>query len=139
MKTEGSSRFAEILRELRVTKKLTQQDVSEVLETDRSCIANYERGKRMPPLESLIKIARFFDVSIDYLVLGQNFKMPKKQEVDEEMARELMAENTALMEESLRLHERLKDKESEVALLKDLVERLNNYVHFLEEKINRKQ
>jgi transcriptional regulator with XRE-family HTH domain len=139
MKTEGSSRFAEILRELRVTKKLTQQDVSEVLETDRSCIANYERGKRMPPLESLIKIARFFDVSIDYLVLGQNFKLPKKQEVDEEMARELMAENTALMEESLRLHERLKDKESEVALLKDLVERLNNYVHFLEEKINRKQ
>jgi transcriptional regulator with XRE-family HTH domain len=134
MRTMISSKFGETLKELRTNKKLTQQDVSHVLETDRSCIANYERGKRVPPMDSLVKIARFFDVSLDYLVLGKNFRIPKKQEVDAEMVRELMAENTALMEESIRLHEHLKEKESEIALLKELAERLNNYIQFLEQK-----
>lgn len=137
MKAVKSSKFGEMLKELRVNKNLTQQEVSEVLETDRSCIANYERGKRVPPLESLVKIARFFDVSLDYLVLGKNFRLPKKQNFDEEMARELMAENTALMEEMITISEKLKDKEVEVGLLKELVERLNNYIHFLEEKVQK--
>lgn len=137
MKTVIHSKLGETLKELRTNKKLTQQEISEVLHTDRSCIANYERGKRVPPLESLIKIARFFDVSIDYLVLGKNTRVPKKQPISDEMGRELMAENTALMEQGLKLQEQLKTKESELALLKGLVERLNNYIQFLEEKVGK--
>jgi len=138
MKT-ASSKFGETLKELRKNKKLTQQDVSQVLATDRSCIANYERGKRIPPMHSLVKIARFFDVSLDYLVLGKNFRVPKKQDFDEDTVRELMAENTALMEESIKLNEELKEKVSEAVLLKGLVERLNNYVHFLESRHEHKE
>lgn len=127
------NKFGKILRELRKEQNLTQEDVSIYLETDRSNIANYERGKRLPPLESLIKISRFFNVSLDYLVLGKE-RIEDSSDTDM-VKRELMAENTALMEESIRLHDTLKEKEDEVDLLKELVESLRNYNSFLEGKI----
>lgn len=127
------NKFGKILRELRKDHNLTQEEVSLHLETDRSNIANYERGKRLPPIESLIKIAMFFNVSLDYLVLG-NERTEDAGDTDI-VKRELMAENTALMEESIRLHDSLKEKEDEVELLKELVESLRNYNSFLEIKI----
>lgn len=56
------------LKELRETKRLNQEGLALKLNVSQSTISAYEVGERTPDLETLIAIANFFDVSIDYLV-----------------------------------------------------------------------
>lgn len=55
------------LRELRIGRRLTQQEVADALDLERSLYVRYENGSRVPPLENLTKLAEFFGVSIDEL------------------------------------------------------------------------
>jgi len=57
-----------VLKGLRKQKKLTQQDLAEIIGVDRVTLARYESGARLPSLEVLIKLADFFEVSVDYLL-----------------------------------------------------------------------
>ncbi|MCL1884710.1 MAG: helix-turn-helix domain-containing protein [Defluviitaleaceae bacterium] len=56
------------LKELREQKRLKQEGLAMKLSVSQSTISAYEVGERAPDLETLISIANFFDVSIDYLV-----------------------------------------------------------------------
>lgn len=56
------------LIELRKEKKLTQSDLAEVLGISRQAYSNYEAGKRQPDNETLLKLAEYFNVSVDYLL-----------------------------------------------------------------------
>ena len=56
------------LKELRVNKKLTQEEVSKVLGISRTNYNRYETGKVKPDFNSLILLADFYGVSIDYIV-----------------------------------------------------------------------
>jgi len=56
------------LKELRKKKKITQLRLALELNTNQNTISRYETGEREPGLNELIKIADFFDVSIDYLL-----------------------------------------------------------------------
>ena len=58
----------EHLRELRELKKLYQKDVAAALKIDRTTYVKYETGASEPSYEILKRIARFYDVSIDYLL-----------------------------------------------------------------------
>ena len=60
--------FAEKLKELREEKELTQDVLAEKLSISRSTVGMLELGTRMPSIEVLVKIADFFNVSIDYLL-----------------------------------------------------------------------
>ena len=60
--------FAERLKELRKQAHLTQVELAKQLGIGQSSYADWERGKKKPTQENLIKIAQFFDVPIDYLV-----------------------------------------------------------------------
>lgn len=59
------------LKELRKSKKLYQEDVASKLGIARTTYASYEQGSREPDHEMLVKIADFFNVSIDYLLRGE--------------------------------------------------------------------
>ncbi|MEJ6950822.1 cobalamin-dependent protein [Natronospora cellulosivora (SeqCode)] len=65
--------FASRLKKLRKEKKLRQKDLAEELDLAQTTIANYEKNTRFPNQETLIQIAEFFDVSLDYL-LGRSKK-----------------------------------------------------------------
>ncbi|MDE6763652.1 MAG: helix-turn-helix domain-containing protein [Oscillospiraceae bacterium] len=56
------------IRDLREDKDLTQKQISEYLMCDQSLYSKYERGEREIPLHLIIKLADYYDVSIDYLV-----------------------------------------------------------------------
>lgn len=56
------------LRYLRNTEKLTQQQVADYLEIDRSNYSKYELGKLEVNNTMLIKLAKFYDVTTDYLL-----------------------------------------------------------------------
>ncbi|MGN0568430.1 MAG: helix-turn-helix domain-containing protein [Acutalibacteraceae bacterium] len=59
------------IRELREDRDLRQADVSSATGIDQRTLSNYETGKTNPDSFALIKLADFFDVSIDYLI-GRN-------------------------------------------------------------------
>lgn len=67
------------LRELREERRLSQDGLALKLNVSQSTISAYEVGDRTPDLETLIAIARFFGVSLDYLVGQTDLKQPIRQ------------------------------------------------------------
>ncbi|MCL2696589.1 MAG: helix-turn-helix domain-containing protein [Oscillospiraceae bacterium] len=61
-------KFNEHLKMLRKNKNITQEQFANAVNTSNRAMQNYEQGKRKPPYDTLIEIADFFDVSLDYLV-----------------------------------------------------------------------
>ncbi len=56
------------LSELRKNKGLKQADLGEILSLSKHTVSAYERGINDPPDEIKIKMAKFFGVSVDYLL-----------------------------------------------------------------------
>ena len=56
------------IRDLREDLDMRQSDLAEATGIDQRTISNYETGKTSPDSDSLIRLADFFHVSIDYLV-----------------------------------------------------------------------
>ena len=56
------------LKKIRNEKNITQVRLSIAAEVSQETISAYESGKAMPSVDTLIKIADFLDVSIDYLL-----------------------------------------------------------------------
>lgn len=62
------SRFPERLKELRKSRNISQQKLGAYLNYGYTAIANYESGRNEPSFDTLIKIAAFFSVTVDYLI-----------------------------------------------------------------------
>ena len=60
--------FSERLKELRKQAKLTQVELAGKLGIVQSSYADWERGKKKPTQDNLVKIAQVLNVSVDYLV-----------------------------------------------------------------------
>lgn len=60
--------FGRRLREVRKSKKLTQQQIADEIGVNRGSYSNWEKGKREPSFENLIKLADLFEVSLDCLL-----------------------------------------------------------------------
>ena len=60
------------LEKLRITHNLTQVEVAERLGLAKMTYHNYETGRNEPNIKTLIKIADFYNITIDYLV-GREF------------------------------------------------------------------
>ena len=61
------NKFSERLKDLRIEKNLTQTALANETGLSQAIIANWEAGKKSPTLDSLIIIAKYFGVTIDYL------------------------------------------------------------------------
>lgn len=61
-------KFSERLKELRKQAHLTQVELASKLGIVQSSYADWERGKKKPTQENLVKIAQILNVSVDYLV-----------------------------------------------------------------------
>lgn len=70
--------FNERLKEIRLSKKLTQQQLAEQVGLAKPTISCYEKGKREPNILMVKKIAKTLNVSLDYLVGLDNDPTPKK-------------------------------------------------------------
>ncbi|ATW83097.1 helix-turn-helix transcriptional regulator [Weizmannia coagulans] len=64
--------YGDRLKRLRDKRNLSQQQLADALNINRSTYARYELGQTQPDFETLEKIASFFDVSIDYLIKGED-------------------------------------------------------------------
>lgn len=62
--------FPERLKQLRLQKDLSQSELGERARVNYTYIGKYERGTANPSLETLILLAECLDVTLDYLVKG---------------------------------------------------------------------
>lgn len=67
--------FAERLKELRKQANLTQVELAKRLGIGQSSYADWERGRKKPTQENLVKISKVLSVSIDYLVGNSEEKL----------------------------------------------------------------
>ncbi|MGN1130415.1 MAG: helix-turn-helix domain-containing protein [Ruminococcus sp.] len=61
------------LKKIRKIKHLSQQKVAFDLNISREALSYYENGKREPSLNLLLKMSDYFNVSINYLITGEEF------------------------------------------------------------------
>ena len=63
--------FNEKLQALRKQKNMTQEELAQALFVSRTAISKWESGRGFPSIDSLKAIARFFDISLDELLSGE--------------------------------------------------------------------
>ncbi len=68
---ETQMEFNEKLQELRKQKGLTQEELAELLYVSRTAISKWESGRGFPNIESLKAISKYFSVSLDELLSGE--------------------------------------------------------------------
>lgn len=93
--------FGARLKELRKKKNLSQYNVAAYLDLSRTTISAYECNIKTPSLDVIIKLARLYNTSIDYIVgLDNRFSIelddlpPKKQKVITEVVEILKKDYT---------------------------------------------
>ena len=67
-KSSGTNPIAEKIRFLRKSRGLKQIQLAEIVGVGASAISNYEKGVSQPEKRVLIKMAEYFEVTIDYLL-----------------------------------------------------------------------
>ena len=67
-------RYNERTREIREDNSLTQQKIADLLHIGQRTYADYESGKTRIPVDSLLILARFYNVSMDYITGASNLK-----------------------------------------------------------------
>lgn len=76
-------KFKDRLVQLRKEFGLTQIEFAEKIGFSRTAISAWEIGRNEPSNEDTIKIANFFNVSVDYLIGKSNIKNPEKIDMDD--------------------------------------------------------
>ncbi|MCO7127764.1 helix-turn-helix domain-containing protein [Sporolactobacillus shoreicorticis] len=71
--------YGKRLKSLRDSRNLSQQELADRLQLNRSTYARYELNQTQPDLDTLKKIADFYDVSVDYIMERTDVRNPEKQ------------------------------------------------------------
>ena len=72
--------YGERIKRLRTGRELTQEQLAEKINVSRTYIVKIENGLQIGPIEIAIELAMFFDVSMDFLLLGkENYRVDRKQ------------------------------------------------------------
>ena len=76
METIGVFFVKNRLKDLREDKDLTQSVVAKIINISQTNYSKYELGKINIPIETLVKLADFYNTSIDYLIGRTNNNVP---------------------------------------------------------------
>lgn len=71
----------ERLKEIREDRDLLQKDIAKVLNISQVVYSRYETGIRLMPIDKLTKLARFYEVSLDYLLGLTDQKKPYPESI----------------------------------------------------------
>ena len=82
-------KFHESIKEKRKNLNITQEEVAEKLFVSRQTISNWENGKTLPDIESLISISELYEISLDELIKGDK-KMQRKIKIKHNYEDEIM-------------------------------------------------
>ena len=69
------------IKVLRIEKGINQEQLAEQLHVTRQAVSSWETGKTQPDIETLKQIAEYFDVSVERLIYGKEYREPTSDEV----------------------------------------------------------
>lgn len=72
--------IGERITQLRKAKNWSQDELAKEIDSSRVMIGKYERGDNLPSIEVIVKLAKAFDVSVDYL-LGEGLNATYDKEM----------------------------------------------------------
>lgn len=91
----------EILKKLRKAKGISTTQIANIFHVSKRTIENYESGKTNPDFDTLRKFAKFFGVTIDYLLENEpNVIFISKKEYDQLLEIKKVISNIELREQS---------------------------------------
>ena len=90
--------LSQTIRELRTQKEISQATLASVLGVTQQAVAKWERDKAEPDSSTIKQIAKYFNVSIDYLLDNDGANANTQPPLNAEQA-ELIAEYDALNDE----------------------------------------
>ena len=73
-------KYNERIREIREDKGLTQQKVADLINVGQRTYADYKSGKTRIPIDNLLILAKFYNISMDYITGASDIQTeyPKK-------------------------------------------------------------
>lgn len=118
--------FYQRLRDLREDKDLLQEDIAEIIKSSVRQYGLYERGKTDIPLEKALKLANFYNVSIDYITGRTNEKKGlTKSELPEDVSQ--LVKNFMFLSDrrkgqiDLLMKQLVEEQETENAQIKEVI------------------
>lgn len=69
-------KYNQRIRNIREDNNLTQQKVADLLHIGQRTYADYESGKTRIPIDSILILAKFYDVSLDYITGASDVVTP---------------------------------------------------------------
>ena len=106
--------FHKRLHFLRKEKGITQKDLADVLGYGYTAISNYESGKNEPSIRDIVKIADYFDVTIDYLVGRTDYRVSVENYKIEEFYKNIYRKITLLfhdIEEEVKVYHHINESQ----------------------------
>lgn len=87
---------------LRRSAKLSQAELAKILKISPSAVGMYEQGRREPALEVLVEMAKLFNVSLDFLVLGKVTCDQERSQINQLLMERVAASDLRLDERKTR-------------------------------------
>lgn len=88
------SKHSEIMKELRKDRKLSQTKVAKALKMTQRMYSTYETGDRKPTIDTLMDIANYFNVTLDYLTGNETKRLEPLTEEERKMLKNYRELNT---------------------------------------------
>ncbi len=104
------------LRGLREDRDLTQQDIADYLQIDRKTYNRYEQSKHEIKVDVIVKLAVYYNISMDYICGITNYETPLKTEDNSIIRNKLTSKQILLLEK----YEKNKDLQKAVDKLLDI-------------------
>ena len=89
LKGAGMLHIGEKIDTLRAAKGWTQEDLAKKLKTTPSAVSRWKGGHIIPSAETLVQLAKLFDVTVDYLLFDDVPRKPRGGFKDAELIHQL--------------------------------------------------
>ena len=77
----NQEKMGKFIAELRKSKNLTQQELADLIPVTREAVSKWERGKRCPDPQVLVKLSEIFEVTINELLYGEEKNKENNNEI----------------------------------------------------------
>ncbi len=113
--------IALILKDLREKNNMTQKELAKILYVTDSTISHYEQGINVPTTEMVIKLAKLFDVTTDYLLNNCNYSVNYSKILNKQLGKDITIGKAI----SIMLNATKEEKDAIAGVIK-MAEKLNN-------------
>lgn len=76
------NKMAKFLKELREERGITQEQLGEALNVSRSLVSKWENGNKIPAVDCLTMLSKFYDITIDEIIYGEKKNQDNADDID---------------------------------------------------------